>query len=182
MWQATHSLPARVRRVMRVLLERRACADRSATVGAVARAGTSRCGGLPQVGVVRACRGRRGSSQQVTPRVYIRLCTKSLPCIRFLCAVPSREVRERRLAELVLLELPEVLQVQPDAEADRPVVVRARRSDSSSGWPCEWHWMQTSLACDGVEPRRVDDVRARRLSRRARRPGRGTSRSRRSTP
>ncbi len=27
--------------------------------------------------------------KQVTPRAYIRLCTKSLPCMRFLCAVPS---------------------------------------------------------------------------------------------
>jgi hypothetical protein len=27
--------------------------------------------------------------KQVTPRVYIRLCTKSFPCIRFLWAVPS---------------------------------------------------------------------------------------------
>src|SRR4029077_9390105 len=27
--------------------------------------------------------------KQVTPRVYITLCTKSFPCIRFLCAVPS---------------------------------------------------------------------------------------------
>src|SRR3982751_1693173 len=29
--------------------------------------------------------------KQVTPRLYIWLCTKSLPCIRFLCAVPSAE-------------------------------------------------------------------------------------------
>ena len=35
------------------------------------------------------CHADRGSVKQVTPRVYIRLCTKSLPCIRFLCAVPS---------------------------------------------------------------------------------------------
>src|SRR5947207_14870257 len=27
--------------------------------------------------------------KQVTPRAYIRLVTKSLPCIRFLCPVPS---------------------------------------------------------------------------------------------
>src|SRR5450755_2969231 len=27
--------------------------------------------------------------KHVTPRVYIRLWTKSLPCIRFLCDVPS---------------------------------------------------------------------------------------------
>src|SRR6185436_10258637 len=27
--------------------------------------------------------------EHVTPRRYITLCTKSLPCMRFLCAVPS---------------------------------------------------------------------------------------------
>ena len=83
--------------------------------------------------------------KQVTPRVYITLCTKSLPCIRFLCAVPSGEMRERRLAELVLFELPEVLQVQPRLKADRPVVVlpvdRVRRAAvpaSGTGCRCRW--------------------------------------------
>ena len=46
--------------------------------------------------------------EQVTPCVYITLCTKSLPCIRFLCAVPSGKMREVVSPELVLLELPEV--------------------------------------------------------------------------
>ena len=32
--------------------------------------------------------------KQVTPRAYIRLGTKSLPCMRFLCAVPSGEMGE----------------------------------------------------------------------------------------
>ena len=36
-----------------------------------------------------ACRATSWQLKQVTPRAYITLCTKSLPCIRFLCAVPS---------------------------------------------------------------------------------------------
>ena len=101
--------------------------------------------------------------KQVTPRVYITLCTKSLPCIRFLCAVPSAKVRERRLAELVLFELPEVLQVRALVKADRPVVVlpfdRIRQR------------LSLRVALDAgvvgahvVEPRGIDDVGAAGLA------------------
>ena len=87
MWQATHSLPGAARLVMRVL-------PRSCRVRAVRRFGPwqSRHISLPGLTQHRRrwpCRARSWQLKQVTPRAYIRLCTKSLPCMRFLCAVPS---------------------------------------------------------------------------------------------
>ena len=58
-------------------------------------------------------------------RPYIWLWTKSLPCIRFLCAVPSGQCVKRFLAEVMLLEHPDVAQPVAGLVADRPVVVDA---------------------------------------------------------
>ncbi len=57
-----------------------------------------------------------------------------------------REMRERLLAELVLFQLPEILQILARLEADRPVVILARRSDSSAAAPangteCRRRWL-----------------------------------------
>ena len=56
------------------------------------------------------------------------------------------KVRERRLAELVLFELPEVLQLARPGESRPASRSTGPRSGCCSGWPCEWHWMQVSFA------------------------------------
>ena len=61
--------------------------------------------------------------KQVTPRAYIRLWTKSFPCMRFLCAVPSAKCVKVVSPSLCSSSLPEVRQVQADMKADRPVVI-----------------------------------------------------------
>ena len=50
--------------------------------------------------------------KQVTPRRYITLWTKSFPCIRFLCAVPSGKCVNVCLAQFVIFELPVILQLR----------------------------------------------------------------------
>ena len=133
-----------------------------------------------RVGVVR-CRATSWQLKQVTPRVYIALCTKSLPCIRFLCAVPSAKWVNVGLAQLVLFQLPEVLAARRPDRSPPANRSTCPRSDSAAAVPasgtgcrCRWRATESSL-------RRVHDVGARRAGRRARCPGRGSSRSRRST-
>ena len=66
--------------------------------------------------------------------------------MRFLWAGAVGEVGESRLAELVLLQLPEIAAgLSPGSISDGPVVVFALMG-FAGGLPCEWHWMQTSLA------------------------------------
>ena len=71
--------------------------------------------------IVRAVRIVAGEAGDAA-RVHQAL-TKSLPCMRFLCAVPSAKCVKRRFTELVLFKLPKICQVQADVEADRPIVV-----------------------------------------------------------
>ena len=84
---AGHAFAARAARlVMRVLLDS-GCMRSVRRIWAVAlQAHHARR--FRQVGIV-AVPCTSWQLKQVTPRVYITLCTKSLPCMRFLCAVPS---------------------------------------------------------------------------------------------
>ncbi len=91
------------------------------------------------------------------------------------------EVRERRLAELVILEPPERRGGRArrgSRPASRSAAARSGSSaaDPASGTGCRRRWRAPSSMRAGF-----DDVRARRAARRARRRGRGSARSRRST-
>ena len=72
------------------------------------------------------------------------------------------KVGERRLAELVILEPPEVSEVEPDAKPDRPVVRAA--IDRTAGRPA----LRMALGADVVgmpvvHPCGVEDVSGRRM-------------------
>lgn len=78
-------------------------------------------------------------------RRYITLWTESFPCMRFLCTVPSAKMGKRRLPQRVILELPIIAKMQPDAIAHWPIIVFAL--DGTRERPTwEWHWMHVSLA------------------------------------
>src|SRR2546423_15627603 len=81
--------------------------------------------------------------KQVTPRVYITLCTKSFPCIRFLCAVPS--------AKCVNVVSPSLCSSSSQkSDSLRPTRKPTGQSytlpsiDFTSGCPCECHCTLTS--------------------------------------
>ena len=171
MWHATHSLPALPARVMRVRLDASPRAGRSASSGR-GRSGTDRRAGLIRSALF-AVPCTSWQLKQVTPRVYITLCTKSLPCIRFLCAVPSGKCVNVVSPELVLLELPEVLQVRRPGESRPASRSTARRSDSSAAGPasgtgCTCRWRGRSRAAPGLTMlaarRRCDVLAARAVA------------------
>ena len=90
------------------------------------------------------------------------------------------EMREGGLAELVIFELPEILQIQAHVIADRPVVIFAVDGIRQRA--------ALRVALDAgvvgvhvIQARGIQDVAARGVVRRARCRGRGSARSRRST-
>ena len=66
---------------------------------------------LHEVGIVAGAMNIVAAEAGDAARV-IRLCAKSLPAFDS-CARAVREMRERRLAQLVIFELPEALQLEP---------------------------------------------------------------------
>ena len=97
--------------------------------------------------------------KHVTPRRYIRLCTKSLPCMRFLCAVPSAKCVNVVSPSLCSSSSQKSLRLAALMEADRPVEVSAPRSDSCSGCPLRVTLDARVVRADEIELRRIDDVR-----------------------
>ena len=142
MWQPTHSLPGAVGAMMRVRLDaRRVRAVRRAR----AVAGQAQLlGRLQQIGVVRRAVRVVAAEAGHAARVHQAL-DEVVALHPVLVRRAVGEVRERRLAELVLLELPEVLQVEPDAETRPASRSTARRSDSAAAGPasgtgCRCRW------------------------------------------
>ena len=96
--------------------------------------------------------------KQVTPRVYIRLCTKSLPCIRFLCAVPSAKCVNVVSPSLCSSSFQKSFRLRALLKPDRPVVVLAF-DRIRQRLPLRMALDAGVVGADEVELRRIDDVR-----------------------
>src|ERR1019366_7167880 len=83
--------------------------------------------------------------KHVTPCVYMRLVTKSLPCIRFLWAVPSAKCVNVVSPSLCSSRLHTSLSFRvtsyPMGQSEYLPAM-----GFFTGRPCELHWMHTSLA------------------------------------
>ena len=56
------------------------------------------------------------------------------------------KVGKGEIAQLMVFELPVVLQVFADVKSNRPIIIFPL-DWIGERFPCEWHWMQVSVAC-----------------------------------